>query len=243
MSEYFKGVTFPLQEITPSDDAIVRRSILPDRRLSGCELTYSGYTLTMSPGSMLVCGRQFRHTAAQSWAVTGAASGYARLLLTIDVTKASMQDVFEQIYTSIEYASTDNGFSPLRMDDINATGTIYQISVCVLALNANGISQIVDQMNSNQVGAVPTTRTVNGRPLSEDIMLSATDVGAAPAGAVWTATDPNNDGNIVLSYGGSVEGGGTGGGSGGGNTGGGLTAEQVQAMIDASLEGIANGSY
>ena len=58
------------------------------------------------------------------------------------------------------------------------------------------------------------------------------------------AEDPNNDGNIVLRYGGSVEGGGTGGGtgggSGGGSTGGGLTAEQVQAMIDAALAAIPN---
>lgn len=50
------------------------------------------------------------------------------------------------------------------------------------------------------------------------------------------ATDPNNDGNIVLQYGGVVEGGGTGGTvPGGGSSGGGLTAEQVQDMIDASL--------
>ena len=61
---------------------------------------------------------------------------------------------------------------------------------------------------------------------------------------IMVATDPNNDGNIVLSYGGSVEGGGTGGGTGGGSsggsTGGGLTAEEVQAMIDAALAAIPN---
>ena len=50
------------------------------------------------------------------------------------------------------------------------------------------------------------------------------------------ATDPNNDGNIVLKYGGVVEGGGgTGGTVPGGGSSGGLTAEEVQAMIDASL--------
>lgn len=62
------------------------------------------------------------------------------------------------------------------------------------------------------------------------------------------ATDPNNDGNIVLKYGGT---GGLVPGGGGntsndptyGGTGGGLTAEQVQAMIDAALGGIENGTY
>lgn len=57
------------------------------------------------------------------------------------------------------------------------------------------------------------------------------------------ATDPNNNGNIVLQYGGVVEGGGGTGGTvpGGGSSGstsGGLTAEEVQAMIDASLAGL-----
>lgn len=127
---------------------------------------------------------------------------------------------------------------------------------------------------AENVGAVPTTRTVNGKPLSEDIMLSATDVGARPitwmptaeevgarpntwmptaseVGArpitwmptaeeigvkptsSWKATDPNNDGNIVITDSSN-------GGSGGGNTGGGLTEEEVQAMIDAALAAIPN---
>lgn len=69
--------------------------------------------------------------------------------------------------------------------------------------------------------------------------VTPAQIGAAPAGSVWTATDPNNDGNIVLQYGGIVEDGGTGGTGGtvpgGGSSGGGLTAKEVQAMIDAAL--------
>lgn len=159
MSDYFKGVTFPWQEVTPSDDAIVRRAILPDRCLSGCELTYSGYTLTMAAGAMIVCGRLFRHTAAQNWAVVDATSGYARLLLTIDVTKASTEYAFEQIYTDIEYASAIDGFPALRQDDINGAGTIYQTVLCVVALNANGITgfarRIIEKgtLTASDVGA------------------------------------------------------------------------------------------
>lgn len=161
MSDFFKGVTFPWQEVTPSDDAIVQRASLPDRRLSGCDLTYSGYTLTMAAGSMLVCGRQFRHTAAQNWAVTGASSGYARLLLTIDVTKASTEDAFEQISTSIEYATAADGFAALRQDDINNAGIIYQAVICVVSLGAGGITSIVESivkgsLNASDVGARPS---------------------------------------------------------------------------------------
>ena len=42
---------------------------------------------------------------------------------------------------------------------------------------------------------------------------------------VMVATDPNNDGNIILEYRGEIPEGSVGG----------LTAEQVQAMIDAAL--------
>lgn len=139
MSDYFKGVTFPWQEVTPSDDAIVRRAVLHDRRLSGCGLNYSGSTLSMAAGVLIVCGRLFRHTAKQTWSVTGAKSGYARLLLTIDVTKASTEDVFEQISIDLEYSSAVDGFSVLRQDDINGSGTIYQTPICVVSLNSSGI--------------------------------------------------------------------------------------------------------
>lgn len=146
MSDLFKGITFPWQEVTPADDAIVRKAILPDRRLTGCDLSYSGYTLTMTAGVLIVCGRQFRHTAVQNWAVTGAASGYARLLLTIDVTKASTEDAFEQITASIEYATAADGFPDLRQDDINNAGTIYQTSICVVALGPGGITGFTGQI-------------------------------------------------------------------------------------------------
>ena len=53
---------------------------------------------------------------------------------------------------------------------------------------------------------------------------------------VLIASDPNNDGNIVLGYGGNVEGG------GGSIPGSGLTAAEVQAMIDAALSNISGGT-
>lgn len=61
-----------------------------------------------------------------------------------------------------------------------------------------------------------TAEQVGARP--EDWMPTAADVGAATEKYVndrtLIATDPNNDGNIVFSYGGTVEGGGSDGGSG-----------------------------
>lgn len=148
MSEFFSGITFPWQKVTPSDDASVRRSVLADGILSGCEISYIGSTLTMGAGLLIGCGRQFRHTAVQNFAVTGASSGYARLVIAIDTTKASTKDAFDQISTSIEYAAAVDGFTQLRQDNINEAGTVYQMQICVASLGAGGISGIVSQLGS-----------------------------------------------------------------------------------------------
>ena len=39
MISNFTGVTFAEQRVTPADDAQIRRAILPDGILSGCELS------------------------------------------------------------------------------------------------------------------------------------------------------------------------------------------------------------
>lgn len=145
----FAGVTFAEQKVTPSYDAVVRRAGLTDGILSGCLLSYSGSTLTMAAGSLLAAGRQIHHTAASNWAVVDATSGYARLVLTIDLTQAATKDSFEQISAEIQYASSVNGFSSLTQNDINGTGTKYQVAVCVVSLGTGGISGIVSSLPSS----------------------------------------------------------------------------------------------
>ena len=153
MSELFTGITFPQQKVTPSDDAAIRRAALADGILNGCALNYAGSTLTMGAGLLLGCGRQFRHTAVQNWAVTGANSGYARLVLTIDTTRASTKDSFDQIVDTIEYASSLDGFLQLQQDDINEAGTIYQMAICVVSLGAGGITGIVSAIEKTAAAA------------------------------------------------------------------------------------------
>lgn len=146
MSTNFTGVTFAQQKVLPSDDAIIRRAILPDGVLYGCDMSYSGSTLTMAAGQLLVCGRQIRHPSSQNWAVVDATSGFARLLLTVDMTLTSTKEVFEQVVDSIEYASAEDGFPELDQTDINVSGSRYQIVVCVVSLGAGGITGIVSQL-------------------------------------------------------------------------------------------------
>ncbi len=152
MSAYFTGVTFAKQKVTPADDAIVRKSALTDGALTGCGVSYSGSTLTMTAGHLIICGRQIRHTAAQNWKVADATSGFARLVLTIDLTLAATKDTFEQVTASIEYASSVNGFPELEQADINASGSQYQFAACVVSLGASGITGIVTPLPKSKAG-------------------------------------------------------------------------------------------
>lgn len=93
-------------------------------------------------------------------------------------------------------------------------------------------------VTAEQVGArpntwMPTASDIGARP--NTWMPTASDVGAAPAAGV-AYIDKNDNETVIL-----TPSGGDGGDSSPGS--GGLTAEQVQAMIDAALGGIENGTY
>lgn len=144
----FSGVTFAKQNVTPADDGLIRRALLSDGILTGCNFSYSGYTLSMRAGALIVCGRQIRHPSAQNWAVVGAKSGYARLVLDIDLTKSSTKELFEQVSTTLEYATDEAGFTELIQEDLNVSGSHYQIALCVVSLGEAGITGIVSQLDS-----------------------------------------------------------------------------------------------
>ena len=142
----FAGVTFAEQLITPSDDGIVHRAIFSDGILSGCAFSYSGATLTMAAGSLMICGRQIRHTAPSSWAAAGATSGFARVVLAIDLSQTSTETEFTQVSAEIQYATTQDGFSSLVASDINAGGIKYQAVLCVVSLSSSGITGVVSAL-------------------------------------------------------------------------------------------------
>ena len=202
MSELFTGVTFAHQKVSPSDDAIVRRAILPDGKLTGCEITYSGSTLTMAAGQLMICGRQIRNPSAQNWAVVDATSGYARLVLTIDLTRTATKEVFDQVVDSIEYATAIDGFVALEQSDINAAGTKYQVAVCVMSLGTGGITGIVSDLGKCEAGAGLNFKVVGGTTQPADPKENTIWVNTDQpiTGFYFAASQPENmqDGEIWL---------------------------------------------
>ena len=180
MSANFTGVTFPNQKVTPANDAVIRRAIFDDGILTGCDLSYSGSTLTMTAGQFMICGRQIIHPSSQNWAVTEETSGYARLVLTIDVTRTSTKDTFDQVVDEIQYATDANGFADLTTADINATGTRYQVAVCVVSLGPGGITGIASKLDMTEGGGAGGVLTVTVSP-GELVTVSNSDKSQAKA--------------------------------------------------------------
>lgn len=179
MSQNFTGVTFAKQKVSPADDGAMYRAIFQDGILSGCEIGFVGTTLTMAAGRLMICGRQIRHPFAQSWAVADAITGYARLLLTIDLSRASQKDYFDQVVETIEYATAADGFPELEQSDINGTGIRYQVPVCVVSLGNSGITGIVSQLEKTRVSGGLNFKVVGGTTQPAD-----------PAeNTIWVKTD------------------------------------------------------
>lgn len=206
----FTGVTFSYQSAAAADDAIVRRAILPDGILTGCAVSYSGTTLTLARGHLIVCGRQIRIPQPINYAVTDATSGFARLLLSIDLTKTSSKDTFEQVYASIQYATSEDGFDALIQSDINDAGTLYQLPVCVVSLGTGGITGIVSQLEQSKAeGGGLNFKIVGGetRPNNPDDntiwvctavkisgwVIDAAEPAAPVDGTVWIAAAESGD--------------------------------------------------
>lgn len=150
------GITFANQKITPSDDGRLYGAMLADGILTGCGITFAAATLSVAAGSLLIGTRELR-TSGETLSVTGATSGYARVIIDIDLTRAATKTSFEQAQFQIQYAASLDAFAALEQQDINTAGTHYQAVFCVLSLGTAGITSVVSSLASARVGVAQLT--------------------------------------------------------------------------------------
>lgn len=150
------GITFANQKITPSDDGRLYGAMLADGILTGCGITFAAATLSVAAGSLLIGTRELR-TSGETLSVTGATSGYARVIIDIDLTRAATKTSFEQAQFQIQYAASLDTFASLEQQDINTAGTHYQAVFCVLSLGTAGITGVVSSLASARVGVAQLT--------------------------------------------------------------------------------------
>lgn len=150
------GITFANQKITPSDDGRLYGAMLADGILTGCGITFAAATLSVAAGSLLIGTRELR-TSGETLSVTGATSGYARVIIDIDLTRAATKTSFEQAQFQIQYAASLDAFASLEQQDINTAGTHYQAAFCILSLGTAGITGVVSSLASARVGVAQLT--------------------------------------------------------------------------------------
>lgn len=173
MSVYLTPVTFENAHPTPSDDAAAWAACVSDGISSGCAMSKSGSTLSLAAGKLVIKGRIARVDTAQAFSVSGT-SGYARLVITIDLSKTLAQ----QVALDIQTASSESGFSSLTQDDINEGGTKYQQVLCLMSLGSSGISSIlwkIGKAHANAYG-VDVTLTPSGWNSSNEKTVRVTGV-------------------------------------------------------------------
>ena len=175
MPDNIQGVTFPNQVVTPSSDGVLWRKALSDGVLAGCSISFSGATLTMAAGWALACGREIHFTAANSFTFSGS-SGYARAILTLDLTQTSTEEAWQQGSFRVEYAQSEAAFAALTKQDLNGSGTLYELEIARVQLQNGAISQIVYSLGPATSGGefLPLTGGAIAGDLSVTGALSVT---------------------------------------------------------------------
>lgn len=222
----YQGINFANQRLVPSDDGRLYQKIFNDGALYGCGLSYNGAVLTVEPGFLVIGGRQIELDAAERISINEAVSGYAQLVVIIDLTRTATKDSFNQVSLGVRYATAKDGFATLIQDDINGSGSRYEAQLALVSLGAGGITGIVEDMPQaafRGAGGTVSLKVVGGTERPENpqgntvwvntaaevkgYAVSATEPAAPYNGLVWllagsSASAPINVGgkNVVEIY-------------------------------------------
>lgn len=183
------GINFENQVVTAKDHGRLFQCTLEDGILSGCDLSFSGTALRIAPGYFLIAGREMKLTANTNVTVDGASSGFARVLVCIDLTQAATSESFEQVDFSVEYAATATGFPVLTQEDVNGSGSIYQFALCVVTLASSGITSIDSSAGAAvvRIPLIDTAHLASSAVTTAKIASNAVTAGKLASAAVETA--------------------------------------------------------
>ena len=189
MSIYLRGVTFKDMFVRPPDDAAIFARVLSDGIVDGCAMSAAGSTLHLTAGRLIACGREGGIASALDIPIAGASSGYARLVLSVDMSASASASDFKQVRLDVEYSATLGGFEDLTQDDINNGGTLYQMVLCVMSLGAAGIT-----------GILSTCGTAHGKGAGTAVTLAAANWNTVTKLQTVRVDGATADGNVVVTY-------------------------------------------
>ena len=141
------GVNFRNQLVGGTDHAALFAGILPDGILRGCAMSAAGSTLTLGAGYLIAAGRLIGNDAALNIPVSGS-SGVARAVLVIDLSAAATAETFEQATIRVDTAESVGALPVLTQEDINGSGTIYELALCTMVLGSTGGTSVTDKLGT-----------------------------------------------------------------------------------------------
>lgn len=147
--------TYAGNAITHKEDGAYRQAVTPDCVLRGCAITYSGTTLTIGEGLLLVAGRTIYNSASVSYTMpTTAAYAYVRLY----IAESSGSITVSALASSSATPSLTHGA-------INATGTAYYVALAVVSIASGAISGIVSKLPAAAVNGVVLRASSDTSPI------------------------------------------------------------------------------
>ena len=161
--QYLTGITFPQQTFTPAEWGMMFEAVLADGILGGCAVTGSGTDVNIAAGAMIVKGRLITipSTVTESTNPTYP-SGYGRVKVVIDTTNASTTLLNQQAYVDTEYSASET-FPALQQDDINGSGTVYEVELAIIQYTGGAISDVTQKLGAVFGASKLIASDANGR--------------------------------------------------------------------------------
>ena len=127
---------FENQTISASGLAAINRALFTDGALHGCAITYSGSTVRIAPGRIIIGGYVFRLTAQQTVNVSSGTS--ASIVVHLDLSRTSSSSSFDQIRFDVQSGS----YTPTQSDLDAGSGNVYEFILCKVTRSGSSITGI-----------------------------------------------------------------------------------------------------
>lgn len=137
----FKGITFAGQNVTPKNDGGLYQAHCGDGILWGCSMALSGDDLVIQSGEFIACGRVCQVDGATNvdLSTRTLTNGYIQVVMDFDTSKPEGEQ-WNIHLPLIESATTT--FPALTKDDINDTGTLYQLELAIVQISGGNLTSI-----------------------------------------------------------------------------------------------------
>ena len=157
----FQKITFPSSTLTAPNFGALFAGTLTDGSLSGCAVSYSGGTLTITAGYLVACGRLIYNNATITQTVTG--TGTRQVLLVIDASGTGTLSITVQNEAELTQEDINNGVDTdyeLELAAIDMSSGSLVRSLGPAQAKYSGLSS--DQMRTITVGTADPTGGSDG---------------------------------------------------------------------------------